>query len=174
MTPRTTAVRALTLCALLLTIWAVRPIDASALGGDFEIIATDFSEFPIGTTDFTLADGNLAARFHGDAVATTLGISELYTSPPRAWIVEPKGRGIVDFASRVRKVLFFARMSAEAKSPAVIIVSSRRATIDVHVIRPGEDFRLIEIEGPATRIQVFNPNRDGLVSIDDFSYRARK
>ena len=68
----------------------------NAPGTDVGTVTSDLTAVPSGTEDSTLGASPASARFRGDAAALTIGLLGRDSSSARAWLVEPRGVGVIE------------------------------------------------------------------------------
>lgn len=157
------------LCTAFLFMWAALP---EATAGT---VFTDFEEFSPNTVvgvPFTIGTTPERATFSGKAFAGREFIGELYYSGSRAWMVEPRGTGIVEFETNASEVSFWARTrSLATRTTEISAFDSMDQQIGSTVVLNAPDpFQLVSFSGNIARIEVFNKDVTHMNAIDDFTF----
>ena len=150
-------------------VWAASP---EATAGT---VSTNFEEFSPNTVvgePFTIGTTPERATFSGKAFAGQEFIGELYYSGSRAWMVESRGTGIIEFETNASEVTFWARTrSLATRTTEISAFDSMDQQIGSTVVLNAPDpFQLVSFSGNIAWIKVFNKDVTYMNAVDDFTF----
>lgn len=142
-----------------------------------QAVSTSFEGFntQVGVP-FSIGTSPERATFSGDAFASFLGITDLYRSGSKAWMVQGGGTGEISFETNAAVVEFFAKAGVFATGDTVITAfDDGGAVVGSPVTLSGgaREFTLVAFTGSIDRITVENfaqTGNSGLNGIDDFGF----
>ncbi len=146
---------------------------AAALPED-QSVFTDFENVPNTISGEIIIVGVSpdSADLGGDAFGGRIGVTALYHSGVRSWMVEANGTGVITFETDADVVEFYARVLFTATGNTVITAfDAFDVIVDVPVaVMPGTGWKLISFTGGIARIDVVNLDGAQLNGIDDFGF----
>lgn len=123
---------------------------------------------------FDVGEGGTVATLGGDAFAGIIGLTQLYHSGVKAWMVNPQGTGTITFSTSAAAVEFFARTNSSANGNTVITAFDDSGNLigDPIMIGLADGWQLISLTGSIERIEVENlaSGSNRINAIDDFGF----
>jgi len=149
-------------------------VPAAALPED-QTVFTDFEDVFPNTSPgeiITVGVSPDSADLGGDAFGGRIGVTALYHSGVRSWMVIPNGLGTIRFETDADVVEFYARVLSSATGNTVITAfDASDVIIDGPVnVAPGTGWQLLSLSGGIARIDVVNLDSVEMNGIDDFGF----